>query len=131
MHSLSTSHSSTATQVVTMNRQYVSHRLTGVPASTGTVEGPCAVARNLQDQYRLPEGTILVCEAASRELALSIPHLRGLVTGTGSLLSIASVYAREYGVPAVVGAKGIMDVVHDGDIIRVDGSAGTVEIIGR
>lgn len=131
MDNLSNSRSNIVLQLVTTNRQCVPHRLKGAPASAGTVEGPCTVIRNLHDRLTLSEGTILVCEAASRELRPSIPLLKGLVTERGGLLCIASTYAREYGVPAVVGAEGIMDVIHDGDLIRVDGSVGTVEIIGR
>ena len=131
MANLPNSRSNIASHVVRMNLQFVHYRLTGLPTSFGTVEGPCTVIRNLQDQMTLSVGAILVCEEASPELALSIPSLKALVTERGGLLAIASVYAREYEVPAVVGVKGIMGLIHSGDIIRVDGSAGTVEIIGR
>jgi phosphoenolpyruvate synthase/pyruvate phosphate dikinase len=131
MPDLSNSRSNGAWRAVMINPEYVPQRWAGVPASAGTVEGPCTVIRSLQDHPTLSEGTILVCEAASRELALYAPSLRGLVTERGGLLSIGSVYAREYGVPAVIGTTGIMDVIRDGDVLRVDGSAGTVEIIGR
>lgn len=108
----------------------VPRKLTGVGASFGIVEGPCTVIRNLQDLHTIQDGTILVCEVASPKLAPFMPHLRGLVTERGGLLSIASGYARGYKIPAVVSVEGLMDTVRNGDVIRVDGSTGTVDIIG-
>ena len=105
-------------------------KLSGVGASFGIVEGPCTVIRNLQDLHTLQDGAILVCEAASPELAPFMPFLRGLVAERGGLLSVASGYARMYEIPAIVDVKGLMDTIHNGDVIRVDGSTGTVEIIG-
>jgi phosphohistidine swiveling domain-containing protein len=37
--------------------------------------------------------------------------------------------AREYGVPAVVGTRNATHVIADGSRVRVDGEAGTVEMI--
>ena len=45
----------------------------------------------------------------------------------GSLLSHSAVLARELGIPAVVGIAGIVDTLRDGERVRIDGSAGTVE----
>ena len=106
-------------------------KLSGVGASYGIVEGPCTIIRNLKDLHTLQEGAILVCEAATPELAPFMPFLKGLVAQRGGLLSIASGYAREYRIPAVVGVEGLMDAVRDGDVIRLDGSTGTVDIVAR
>jgi phosphohistidine swiveling domain-containing protein len=40
-------------------------------------------------------------------------------------------YAREYGIPAVVGTWNATNSIRDGDIVRIDGSAGVVEILQR
>jgi pyruvate,water dikinase len=37
------------------------------------------------------------------------------------------VLARELGLPAVVGFPGILDLLRDGERVRVDGAAGTIE----
>ena len=139
MQNLSVSRKSVApcipSEEPTTNRHLVLRRrmeeLKGTAASTGVVEGPCTVIRNLEDLHTLKNGAILVCEAASPKLAPFMPFLKGLVTEQGGLSAIASGYAREYGIPAVVCIKGLMDTIHNGDVIRVDGSTGTVDIIGR
>jgi pyruvate,water dikinase len=112
-------------------RQNIPRLLTGTPVSAGTAEGPCAVIGSVHDLLTVPRGAILVCAAASPELAVAIPFLKGLVTERGGLLSILATYAREYEIPAVFGVDGVMDVVRAGDIIRVDGAAGAVELIAR
>ena len=115
--------------VLTTNRHMVPRKMRGFAASSGVVEGPCTIIRNMQDLHTLQDGAILVCEAASPKVAPFMPFLRGLIAERGGPLAIASGYAREYGIPGVVGVKGLMDTVRNGDVIRVDGSKGTVEII--
>lgn len=134
MQNVSGSHKSVAPptplEVLTTNRHIVPRKFQGRVASSGIVEGPCTIIRSLQDLHTLQDGAILVCEAASPELEPFMPFLKGIVAGRGGLLSIASAKAREYKIPAVVGVKGIMDAVHNGDVIRVDGSTSAVEVIG-
>ncbi len=48
----------------------------------------------------------------------------------GEVHCIAAGYAREHEVPAVVGVGGVMEDMHTSDVIRIDGSGGTVEIVG-
>jgi pyruvate,water dikinase len=35
--------------------------------------------------------------------------------------------AREMGIPAIVGARGIKDILKDGDIVEMDGSTGLIK----
>jgi phosphohistidine swiveling domain-containing protein len=58
------------------------------------------------------------------------PSLAALVTETGGILSHAAIVAREYGLPAVVGADGAMRKIPDGARVRVNGLSGAVEVLG-
>jgi phosphohistidine swiveling domain-containing protein len=49
-----------------------------------------------------------------------------LVMEMGGVISHGAVVAREYGIPAVVGVTDATTRLHDGQIITVDGAAGTV-----
>ncbi|MBA4419106.1 MAG: hypothetical protein C0392_14550 [Syntrophus sp. (in: bacteria)] len=117
-------------EVFSTKRNVAPCKLRGFAASPGIVEGPCKIIRNLQDLHTLQDGAILVCEVPSPKLAPYMPFLRGLVARQGGPLCIASGYARDHEIPAVVGVKGAMDVIQDGDVIRIDGSSGTVDIVG-
>jgi len=112
------------------SRHVVLSRLNGFGASPGIAEGPCTIIRNLQDLRTLPYGAIVACEVALPTVAPLMPLLGGLIAERGGSLSIASRYAREYGIPAVFGVEGLMGVIRNGDVLRVDGSMGIVDIIG-
>lgn len=117
-------------ETLTTKEDLVSLKLRGFAASAGIVEGPCTVIRYPEDLHTLHDGAILVCEAPSPTLVPYMRFLRGLVAGRGGANCIAAGYARQHEVPAVVGVGAVMETMHTGDLIRIDGSGGTVEIVG-
>jgi pyruvate,water dikinase len=54
----------------------------------------------------------------------------GVVTDIGGVLSHGSIVAREYGIPAVLGVGVATRRIRTGDLITVDGAAGTVRLPG-
>jgi pyruvate,water dikinase len=52
-----------------------------------------------------------------------------IVTDSGGVLSHSAVVAREYRIPAVVGTGNATRTFHDGQLIEVDGDAGTVQVV--
>ena len=58
-------------------------------------------------------------------------RIAGLVTDTGGTTSHPAVLSREFGIPAVIGTSVATHRIATGDLIRVDGSAGVVEILQR
>ena len=52
------------------------------------------------------------------------------MTELGGPLSHAAIILREYAVPAVVNVSNATRALHEGAWIRVDGDAGTVEVLG-
>ena len=73
-------------------------------------------------------GEILVCDnVAPSELAqLQAQGVLGIVSSAGSPLSHSAILARSLHLPLVVGASGVLNRVHDGDVLIVDGSSGEV-----
>ncbi|WP_240675462.1 phosphoenolpyruvate--protein phosphotransferase [Cellulomonas endophytica] len=55
-------------------------------------------------------------------------HVRAVVTATGGPTSHTAILARALGVPAVVAVPGVDRIVADGDLLLVDGDAGTVTL---
>lgn len=53
-----------------------------------------------------------------------------MVTDGGTLAAHASLIAREYGIPAVVGTGNATTRLRTGQLVTVDGSAGTVQPVG-
>jgi phosphoenolpyruvate synthase/pyruvate phosphate dikinase len=52
-----------------------------------------------------------------------------VVVNTGSMGSHAMIVARELGIPCVAGLPGATKMLKTGDLVRVDGATGTVEVL--
>jgi phosphohistidine swiveling domain-containing protein len=101
----------------------------GSAGSSGTVVGVARVVGSLADAARLRPGEILVAETTAPPWTPLFAVAAAVVTDTGGILSHCAVVAREYGIPAVVGAQVATTAIADGDVVEVDGDAGTVRIL--
>ncbi len=63
---------------------------------------------------------------ASDTVSMDRGRVLGFVTESGGREAHAAILARSLGVPAVVGARGIVDRIHSGDTLAVDGTTGEV-----
>ncbi|MFY9379681.1 MAG: PEP-utilizing enzyme, partial [Acutalibacteraceae bacterium] len=72
---------------------------------------------------------ILVAERTDPGWITLFSMASALVVERGSLLSHAAIVSREMGIPAVVSVDDATTIIKDGDIIRVNGMTGTVEIL--
>jgi rifampicin phosphotransferase len=101
--------------------------LSGTPASAGTVT---ARARVVLDPVgaRLEPGEILVAPSTDPGWTPLFLTAGGLVMEMGGANSHGAVVAREYGIPAVVGVAAASERIRTGQVITVDGSAGTVAL---
>jgi pyruvate,water dikinase len=73
-----------------------------------------------------PSDPVLVVRTLDPTLAPLLPQLTALVAQTGSPLSHLAVLAREFGLPAVVGATDAVRRFPPGSRVTVDGSTGDV-----
>lgn len=102
--------------------------LTGVAASGGVAEGRARVVRD-PDAVELDEGDILVCETTDPAWVPLFLVAGAVVTDHGGLLSHGPIVAREIGIPCVCGTEVGSRRIPDGELIRVDGDRGSVEIL--
>ncbi|WP_370501065.1 PEP-utilizing enzyme [Mycolicibacterium sp. jd] len=105
--------------------------LQGVGASAGVVEALARVVLDIDDAGELEQGEILVTRTTDPSWAAPMFVSAGLVVDIGGLLSHAAIIARELGVPCVMGTGSGTAQLRTGDRCRVDGRAGTVEVLGR
>jgi len=104
--------------------------LKGLAASAGAVEGRAVVVKTLSEASKLEAGDILVCNSTSPAWSILFSRIAGVVTAGGGPLSHTAIVAREYKIPCVLDVAGVTARVQDGMRIRVDGSKGTVELVG-
>ena len=104
-----------------------SNILCGEPVSPGTYEGRVCVIHNPTEH--LPPGAILVCHGTDPSWTPLFLSAGALIMEVGGLMTHGSVVAREYGLPAIVGLEKVTERLTTGQLVRVDGSSGVVEIL--
>lgn len=99
--------------------------LSGSPASAGVITAPARVILDPVGAHLEP-GEILVAPSTDPGWTPLFLTAGGLVMEMGGPNSHGAVVAREYGIPAVVGVPDATLRISSGQIITVDGAAGTV-----
>ena len=101
-------------------------QLRGLGASPGTATGPVRILGAPDDADLLEPGEILVAVATAPDWVPALMQAAAVVTDSGGMTCHAAIVSRELGVPAVVGTGNATTVLHDGDVVTVDGALGTV-----
>ena len=107
-------------------RQADSTRIKGIGAAPGSYTGPVRVIMGEEQFDKIEAGDVLVCPITSPVWSVLFPSVGALVTDTGGILSHPAIIAREYGIPAVVATGNATALLKDGQLVTVDGGAGTV-----
>ena len=103
--------------------------LRGLGASAGVVEGTARVVDSPEQFDQVQKGELLICKMTSPAWVVLFTKIAGLVTDSGGALSHPAVVSREFGIPAVVGTRTATQTIKTGQRLRVDGAAGTVEVL--
>ena len=101
--------------------------VSGVPASPGRATGPVRVIRGPAEFDQLQAGEILVAPVTAPAWTPLFARAAAVVTDVGSAAAHASIIAREFGIPAVVGCGDATARLRTGTRVTVDGSTGNVE----
>jgi pyruvate,water dikinase len=101
----------------------------GIGASPGVVTGTARVISDPAEFDRLQRGDVLVTLSTTESFNIVLPILGAIVTDAGGLLSHAAIVSREYGIPSVVGCRDATSRIIDGAQVRVDGTAGEVQVV--
>jgi pyruvate,water dikinase len=102
----------------------------GLACCKGVVTAKVRVIEDPRVEALLP-GEILVARHTDPGWIAVFANAAGVIAERGSLLSHSAIVAREMGVPCVVSLKGATQWLKTGDIVRLDGGAGTVERTAR
>ena len=105
--------------------------LVGEPASPGRASGAVRIVRGPEDFSSFRDEEVLVARLTAPAWTPLFGRAVAVVTDGGTLAAHASLVAREYGIPAVVGSGDATLRLRDGQAVTVDGGAGTVEAKGR
>lgn len=103
--------------------------INGIGAAAGVVTGTVRVLREMSEATDLKRGEILVCPVTTPAWGSLFPLVDGIITDAGGVLSHPAIIAREFGIPAVVGTGTATSRLKTGDLVRLDGATGRVDIL--
>ncbi len=98
----------------------------GDPASPGVKSGPVTILSSPKELGKIHAGDVLVAQMTNPDYVPAMKKAVAIVTERGGRTSHAAIVSRELGIPAVVGAAGVLQAVKDGMVITVNGSTGEV-----
>ncbi|MFJ5958043.1 PEP/pyruvate-binding domain-containing protein [Paenarthrobacter sp. NPDC092416] len=100
--------------------------IVGHPASTGRATGTVRVLTGPADFDSFLDGEVLVARSTAPAWTPLFARAAAVVTDGGTLAAHASLIAREFGIPAVVGTGDATRRLRTGQRVTVDGGAGFV-----
>ena len=104
--------------------------LRGLGIGSGVHRGIARVATDPEQVLDAIEpGDVLVAPWTAPTYNAVLAIAGAVVVQEGGLLCHAAVMARELGIPAVIGCRGAMELIGDGDLIEVDAAAGEVRVV--
>ena len=109
-------------------REVPAGAIVGHPASTGRATGRVRVMSGLEEFDSFLDGEILVARSTAPAWTPLFARAAAVITDGGTLAAHASLVAREYGIPAVVGTGNATRLLKTGQRVTVDGGAGYVVV---
>jgi len=103
--------------------------LKGLGTSDGQVTAPACVLYGPEDFPKMKPGDVLVATTTTPAWTPLFAMASAVVTDIGGPLSHSSIVAREYGIPAVMAARNATRHIQNGQMVTVDGKAGTVILL--
>lgn len=104
--------------------------LRGIPCSNGIAQGEALVIENVNDIPNCKD-KILITKMTDPGWVFLLATAKGVIAEKGSLLSHTAIISRELKVPSIVGVEELLDTIKTGDIIRMNGFSGEIEILER
>lgn len=101
--------------------------LAGHGISPGVISGPAKVLSYVGEKPVLP-GEILIARATDPGWTPLFVHAAGIVLETGGSFQHGALVAREYGKPCLVGIENATRRISDGQVVKIDGTAGTLTV---
>ena len=114
-----------------MEQPEAEDQIAGIAASPGVYQGTAKVVLSVDEFDMVEKGDILVCQMTNPAWVTLFTKISALVTDAGGTVSHPAVLAREFGIPAVIGSSVATQKIKTGDLLRVNGSTGVVEILAE
>ncbi|KKQ25022.1 MAG: Phosphoenolpyruvate synthase/pyruvate phosphate dikinase [Candidatus Roizmanbacteria bacterium GW2011_GWC2_37_13] len=101
----------------------------GTVACGGKGVGRAKIVKNIDEMYKVNHGDIIVSPMTSPDIMPAIRRCVAIVTDFGGITCHASIVAREFNIPCIVGTNNATQKIKDDDLIEVDANNGVVRIL--
>lgn len=101
----------------------------GIAVGSKIAAGRVRVLHSVEQASEFQEGDILVTELTNPDWEPIMQKASGIITEQGGRTSHAAIVSRELGIPAIVGAHGILEKLSSGDEVTMDCSTGEEGIV--
>ncbi|MBS3151832.1 phosphoenolpyruvate synthase [Candidatus Woesearchaeota archaeon] len=98
----------------------------GLGASPGVGIGKVKIIKDASELSKIEKGDVLVTRMTSPDYVAAMKKAVAIVTDEGGITAHAAIVSRELQIPCIVGTEKITQLVHNGDMITVDGTNGVV-----
>ncbi|MFA6514549.1 MAG: PEP-utilizing enzyme [Patescibacteria group bacterium] len=106
--------------------------LRGQVACRGIIKAKAVLASNSQEaDKKMRQGNILIAAYTAVEYLSAMKKAAAIITETGGITSHAAIISREFNIPCIIGVKGVMKAINDGDLIEVDANEGIIKILKK
>jgi phosphohistidine swiveling domain-containing protein len=102
----------------------------GRPGAAGTATGRVRVLSDIREVAALERGEVMVLPDIKPVWALAFGVASAVITANGHLLAHGAIMAREAGIPCVFVGEAVR-TLRTGDVVRVLGEQGKVEVLSR
>jgi pyruvate, water dikinase len=96
----------------------------GISVGAKIASGPARIIRSTAKLDEFQDGEVLFTEITDPDWEPIMKKASAIVTEKGGRTSHAAIVSRELGIPAIVGAAGILDKVTNGELVTIDTSSG-------
>jgi len=101
----------------------------GLGVSKGVVQGKVKLVTDLSQLKDCQPDDVLVTTMTRPQYNTFIKKVKAVVTDEGGMLCHASMLAREFGIPCVVGTKNATKLLEDDELVEVNANEGIVKIL--
>lgn len=103
--------------------------LTGAAGSGGVATGRARIVLDAADPQGFEPGDVLIAPQTDPSWVPLMVPAAAVVVNVGAQGSHAMIVSRELGIPCVVSIADATDIIPDGALVTVDGTAGTVTVV--
>lgn len=93
------------------------------------VTGRVVIVRSQEDLSKVCPDDVLVARQTDVNYAPQMLEATAVITEEGGRYSHAATFSREQEIPCLIGVAGILDQLHDGDIVTIDTHTKTITIV--